>query len=91
MQNQPLPEEHGVFCLHITPKKFNKGEIFKDISNTFNNTFKSCDNIVLPDDINTDLLDPSKDTLNYLSDILDPAQLRKLVRESTCLILTKGL
>ena len=44
------------------PPNFNKGESFKELSNTLSKGLKSYDNIVLVGYLNTDLLDPSKDT-----------------------------
>ena len=44
------------------PSTINKGEFFKEISNTLSKALKCYDNIVLAGDFNIDLLDPSKDT-----------------------------
>ena len=51
---------------------------------------KCYDNIVLAGDLNIDLLDPSKDTLNHLSDLLDVFNLKNLVKEPTCFMSHKG-
>ena len=45
---------------------------------------KCYDNIALAGDLNIDLLDPSKDTSNHLSDLLDVFNLKNLVKEPTC-------
>ena len=42
---------------------FNKREFFKENSNILSKVLRNYDNIVLDDDLNIDLLDPSKDTL----------------------------
>ena len=73
------------------PPNFNKGESFKEISNTLSKTLKCYDNVILADDLNIDLLEPSKDTSNHLSDLLDVSNLKTLVKEATCSCLTKGL
>ena len=83
-----FPKENGVFLLHIArpPKKkniyiyINKGEFFNEISNTLSKAFKCYDRIVLGvlgSDLNIDLLDPSKDTSNHLSDLLNVFSLKK--------------
>ena len=51
---------------------------------------KIYDNIVLACDLNTDLLDPSKDTSNHLSDLSDVFNLKDLVKEPTCFMSDKG-
>ena len=57
-------------CLRISSQISNKGEFFNEISNTLSKALKSYDNIVLAGDLNIDLLDPSKDISNHLSDLL---------------------
>ena len=49
---------------------------------------KCYDNIVLADDLNIDLLHPSKDTSDHLSDLLDVFNLKNL--EKTCFMSDKG-
>ena len=66
------------------PPNFNKGEFFKEISNSLSKALKCYDNIALAGDLNIDLLDPSKDTSNHLSDLLDVFNLKNLVKEPTC-------
>ena len=51
---------------------------------------KCYDNKVLAGDLNIDLLDPSKDTLNHLSDLLDVFNLKNLIKEPTCFMSDKG-
>ena len=51
---------------------------------------KGYDNIVHAGDLNTDLLDPGKDTSNQLSDLLDAFDLKNLVKEPTCFMSDKG-
>ena len=51
---------------------------------------KCYDNIALAGDLNIDLLDPSKDTSNHLSDLLDVFNLKNLVKEPTCFKSDKG-
>ena len=75
-----------VYC----PPNFNKGEFFNEISNTLSKSLKIYDNIVLACDLNTDLLDPSKDTSNHLSDLSDVFNLKNLVKEPTCFMSDKG-
>ena len=70
------------------PPNFNKGEFFKEISNTFSKALKCYDNIVLAGDLNIDLLHPSKDTSDHLSDLLDVFNLKNL--EKTCFMSDKG-
>ena len=72
------------------PQNFNKGEFFKEISNSLSKALKCYDNIALADDLNIDLLDPSKDTSNHLSDLLDVFILKNLVKESTSFKSDKG-
>ena len=50
----------------VCTPNFNKGEFFKEISNTLSKAVKCYDNIVLAGDLNIDLLDPSKDTSSNL-------------------------
>ena len=82
------------FCIELTiskrkwcilfaycPPNLNKGEFFKEISNTLSKALKCYDNIVLAGDLNIDLLDPSKGTSNYLLDVFN---LKNLVKEPTC-------
>ena len=52
---------------------------------------KCYDNIVLTGDLNIDLLDPSKDISNHLSDLLDVFNLKNIVNEPTCFMSNKGL
>ena len=56
---------------------FNKGEFFKEISNTLNKALKCYDNIILAGDLNIDLLD-------RLPDLFDAFNLKNLVKEITC-------
>ena len=72
-------------------KKFNKGEFFKEISISLSKALKYYDNVELDGDLNIDLLDPSKDTSNHLSDLLDVFTLRSLVRTLLVSCLAKGL
>ena len=72
------------------PPNFNKGESFKEISNTLSKPLKCYDNVILADDLNIDLLEPSKDTSNHLSDLLDVFNLKTLVKEATCFMSDKG-
>ena len=72
------------------PPNFNKGEFFKEISNTLSKALKCYDNIVLAGDLNIDLLDPGKDTSNHLFDLLDVFNLKNLVKEPTCFMFDKG-
>ena len=51
---------------------------------------KCYDNVVRTGDLIIDLLDPSKDTSDYLSDLLDVFTLRSVVKEPTSLISYKG-
>ena len=69
---------------------FSKGEFFNEISNTLSKALKSYDNIILPGDLNIDLLDSSKDTSNHLSDLLDVFNLKNLVKKPTCFMCGKG-
>ena len=72
------------------PPSFNKGEFFNKISNTFNKALKGCDNIIFADDLNIELLDPSKDISNHLSDLLDVFNLKNVIKEPTCFMSDKG-
>ena len=79
-----------MFYLHIAPPNFSKGEFFKEISNSLSKALKCYDNIALAGDLNIDLLDPSKDPSNDLSDLLDVFNLKNLVEEATCFKSIKG-
>ena len=72
------------------PSNFNKAEFFKEIPNSLSKTLKCYDNIALAGDHNIDLLDPSKDTSNHFSDLLDVFSLKNLVKEPTCSKSDKG-
>ena len=74
--------------MHIAPPNFNEGEFFKEISSSLSKALKCYDNIALAGNRNIDLLDPSKDTSNYLSNLLDVFNLKNLVKEPS---LTKDL
>ena len=73
-----------VYFICISSPNFNKGEFFKEISNSFSKALNCNDNVALAGDLNIDLLDPSKDTSNHLSDLLDVFKLKNLVKEPTC-------
>ena len=64
-------------------------ELFKETSNSLSKALKCYDKIVLACDLNTDLLDPSKDISNHYSDQLDIFNLKNLVKESTCFMPVK--
>ena len=72
------------------PKKFNKGELFKEIPIALSKTLKCYDNVVLAGDLNFDLIDPSKDTSDHLCDLWNVFTLRSLVKERTCFMSHKG-
>ena len=72
------------------PPNFNRGEFFKEISNTLSKALKCYDNIILAGDLNIDLLDPSKDTSNHLCDLSAVFDLKNLVKEPTCFMSDKG-
>ena len=73
------------------PPKFQQRRVLKRISNTRSKALKCYDNIVLAGDLNIDLLDPSKDFLNHLSDLLDVFNLKIWLRNLFVSCLTKGL
>ena len=50
----------------VCTPNFNKGEFFKEISDTVSKAVKYYDNIILAGDLNIGLLDPSKGTLRNL-------------------------
>ena len=56
---------------------FNKGEFFKEISNTLNKALQCYDNIILAGDLNIDLLD-------RLPALFDVFNLKNLVKDITC-------
>ena len=70
------------------PPNFNKKVFFKEISNSLSKALKCYGNVALAGDLNIDLLDPSKDTSNHLSDLLDVFNLKRNLLVSS---LTKGL
>ena len=74
-----------VYLFAYRSPNFNKGEFFNKILNTLSKALKCYDNIILAGDPNIDLLDPSKDTSNHLSDLLDVFNLKNLVKEPTYL------
>ena len=78
------------YVWHIAAPNFSNGEFFKAISNTLSKTLTCYDIIVLADDLNIDLLDPSKDTSDHLPDLLDVFNLKNLVKEPTCFMPEKG-
>ena len=47
-----IPKQNGIFCLHCVPPNFNKGEFFKEISDTLSKALKCYDNRVLAGDLN---------------------------------------
>ena len=70
----PTPQKKNIYIY------INKGEFFNEISNTLSKAFKCYDRIVLGvlgSDLNIDLLDPSKDTSNHLSDLLNVFSLKE--------------
>ena len=78
-----------VYFVCISPPNFSKGEFFKEISNTLSKALKCCDSIVLASDLDIDLLDPSKDTSNHLSDLLNVSKI--LLWNPLVSCLTEGL
>ena len=81
-----LPLHKSKDWINHRPSDFNKGEFF----NTLSNILKFHNSIVLAGDSNIDLIDPSKDSLNYLSDLLDAFNLKNLYREPICFMPDKG-
>ena len=79
-----------MYLFAYRPPNFNKGEFFNEILNTLSKALKCYDNIVLAGDPNIDLLDPSKNTSNHLSDLLDVFNLKNLVKKPTCFMSDKG-
>ena len=79
-----------VYFVCISPPTFHKGEFFKEISNNFIKALKCYGNIVLAGDPIINLLDPSKDISNHLSDLLDVFNLKNLVKEPTCFMSDNG-
>ena len=79
-----------VYFICILPPNFNKGEFFKGILNSLSKALKCYDNIALSGDLNIDLLDPSRDTSNNLSHLLDVFNLKNLVKEPTYFKSDKG-
>ena len=82
------------FCIRPAPRppNFNKAKFFNEISNTLGKALKSY-NIVLAGDLNIDLIGPSEDASNHLSDLIDLIFLNQkiLLRNLLALCLTKGL
>ena len=80
-------------CIRPAPRppNFNKAKFFNEISNTLGKALKSY-NIVLAGDLNIDLIGPSEDASNHLSDLIDLMFLNQkiLLRNLLALCLTKG-
>ena len=72
------------------PPNFNKKEFFNEISNSLSNIITNYDNVVLAGDLNINLLDPSADTENHLSDLIDIFDLKNIVKEPTYFKSEKG-
>ena len=72
------------------PPNFNKKEFFNEISNSLSKIITNYDNVVLAGDLNINLLDPSADTENHLSDLIDIFDLKNIVKEPTCFKSEKG-
>ena len=72
------------------PPKFNKTDFFNEITNSLSKIISNYDNVVLAGDLNIGLLDPSADTGNHLSDLIDIFDLNNMVKEPTCFKSEKG-
>ena len=72
------------------PPKFNKRDFFNEITNSLSKIISNYDNVVLAGDLNIDLLDPSADTGNHLSGLIDIFDLYNMVKEPTCFKSEKG-
>ena len=72
------------------PPKFNKRDFFNEITNSISKIISNYDNVVLGGDLNIDLLYPSADTVNHLSDLIDIFDLNNMVKEPTCFKSEKG-
>ena len=85
-----IPKSKWCILFAYRPPNFNKKEFFNEISNSFSKIITNYDNVVLPGDLNINLLDPSADTENHLSDLIDIFDLKNIVEEPTCFKSEKG-
>ena len=72
------------------PPRYDRKLFFDEIIKCLSKGINKYDNISLIGDLNIDLLDPSKDIGNYLSDLSDTFNLTNIVKGTTCFKSSKG-